>query len=242
MHMPKTGGSFVTQILRLVYGEEGVATINHKHATCNEIPAEHRHKPILSVFRSPFERYISQYHYAWWKTHPEQYCDLAAVQKEYPHYPDVSFAEFVHIANRYFVNCFRGQPSGFVNQRLSADEAMGWHSEQFIRFFCHQPQAAFAAVNSAQRQRGELADAHPVHFLRTEKLNADLADYLAQFGHCASVLQQVRDHQRVLPEEAFEQRPQRDSQGYYDDALRAFVLQREALLFNRFPEYRREAA
>lgn len=60
VHMPKTGGTFVTHALSQVhklhprkYG--GLTALQPKHGTCHDIPADHRHKTILSTIRNPFD-------------------------------------------------------------------------------------------------------------------------------------------------------------------------------------------
>jgi hypothetical protein len=237
VHMPKTGGTFVSQLLKQIYGEEAQEAA-HKHATCDEIPAHVRNLPIVSVMRSPWQRYVSQYHYAWWKTHPEAYCDPQHLTDAYKHYPNLSFAEFVDAANRFFINAHRQSESGFVNHKLSPEQQMGWHTEQFIRFFCRNPQQTFASVDAEQLAQGHLNEhEYAVHFLFTETLNRDLSQLLDACGHGTQVLAQVQEHAAVLPDDAFEQRPERSMNEYYDDALCAFLLRREQLLFKRFPRY-----
>lgn len=240
IHMPKTGGTFITEMLRLVYGAHAVET-GRKHATCDEIPAADREKPILSVIRSPFDRYVSQYHYGWWKTHPQEYCDPALVRQHYPAYPQVGFDDFVKVANRFFVNVHRGVANGYESPHLPPDLALGWHSEQFIRFFCRDLHRAFASITERDLQRGSLdAFGYPVEFLRTETLNADLADYLQRYDVDTELLDKVRGHRRVMPDQAHETRARPHARDYYDRALRDFVMRKEAFLFNRFPEYRME--
>lgn len=238
IHMPKTGGTFITQMLRKVYGEAAVET-GRKHATCDEIPVAERGKPIVSVMRSPFDRYVSQYHYGWWRTQPQEYCDPALIREAFPLYPEVGFADFVKIANRFFVNVHRGVATGFQTPHLPPALAPGWHTEQFIRFFCRDAQQAFAGLAEPALQRGR-ADPYeyPVEFLKTETLNDDLADVLGRCGVDAARVDAVRMHARVLPEQAHETREGADADDYFDEALRDFVLRKETFLFNRFPEYR----
>lgn len=240
IHMPKTGGTFIAEMLRLVYGPRAVES-GRKHATCDEIPAADRGKPILSVIRSPFERYVSQYHYGWWKTNPQEYCDPALVRERYPEYPQVEFEDFVVLANRYFVNVHRGVANGYESPELPPDLAPGWHSEQFIRFFCRDPHRAFASITERDLQRGHLeAYEYPVHFLRTETLNQDIADYLQGCGVDAEFLWVIREHERVMPEQAHEARARPHARDYFDRRLRDFVQHKEMFLFNRFPQYRME--
>jgi hypothetical protein len=246
VHMPKTGGSFVVRMLQMVYGDRA-SEYGHKHATCEEIPSSEHGKPILSVVRSPWDRYVSQYHYGWWKTHPEAYCDTTPILREHPTYPQVGFDAFVRIANAHFVNAHRGVATGFVNTRLPAEHAPGWHTEQFIRFFCRSPREAFAAIGAAERETGRLPDhEYPVRFLQTERLNRDLSlalrDCLGDAPQALALRARIEEHAPVLPDQAYEQRHDRATSHYYDPALIDFVRQREAFLFGRFPHYQEVAA
>jgi hypothetical protein len=242
VHMPKTGGSFVVRMLRSIYGAAAVET-GRKHATCEEIPVSERGKPIVSVARSPWDRYISQYHYGWWKTHPQEYCDPAPILAAHPSYPDVDFRSFVSIANRYFVNAHRGTSSGFDNARYAGEDALGWHTEQFVRFYCNNPREAFASIGPETLATGHIPDFEfPVRFLRTESLNRDLDALLGEYGMGDEARAQVRVHAPVLPDDAFEPREIRPTEDYYDLDLRTWLLRREAFLFARFPDYRETLA
>src|SRR5262245_1870540 len=121
VHMPKTGGTFVTTVLLRVHGirwtwlthlassvkrdltyrgEYGTFIYNNKkHGTCSDIPAAHRHKQVLATVRSPYDLYVSQYEFGWWKRR-EMLPYLRAVPgfaRDYAHFPDLSFAEFVRL-------------------------------------------------------------------------------------------------------------------------------------------------
>ena len=68
-------------------------------------PQAHAHKPILSCDRGPYEWYVSQYEFGWWKRtfdyHPDEPLPPAgwAIERvlpsfisAHPHLPKVSFA------------------------------------------------------------------------------------------------------------------------------------------------------
>ncbi len=246
IHMPKTGGTFVARMLQLAYGTRAVE-YGRKHATCEEIPASEHGKPVLSVIRSPWDRYVSQYHYGWWKSHPEAYCDPAPILRDHPDYPQIGFDAFVRIANTHFVNVHRGEATGFANVRLPPEHTPGWHTEQFVRFFCRSPREAFAAIGPAECMTGRLPDYDaPVRFLHTERLNDELATFLADClgddPQSHDLRARIRTHAPVLPDEAQERRETRDTGAYFDAGLADFVRRREAFLFGRFPEYREIAA
>jgi hypothetical protein len=124
VHMPKTGGTFVTNTLfRLYRGTwEGVELLDQedwlsydhprygnitfwmsgkKHAPCRGIPEAHRSKPVLSTVRNPYDWFVSKYEFGWWKK--EEYLSLfqsvPGFAEKYPHFPEISFGEFMRLIN-----------------------------------------------------------------------------------------------------------------------------------------------
>ena len=234
LHFPKSGGTFVTSVLSRLYGER-MADV-HKHGTGSDIPAEHADKPLVSTVRSPYDRYVSQYRFGYWKLYPEDYCGRAAMCEAYPHFPDLSFAEFLELANTRFVNCHRGAPTGFVNDNFPPERRLGWHTENFVRFFFRNPRQAYAGLGPGSIESGDFqGDMFPVHFLRTARLRQGLHDFLLSW-HRPEDVDFILSAERVLPEEGG-RRPAGDRwESYYTPALKDFVRTRERLIFRLFPE------
>lgn len=239
VHFTKTGGTFVTKMLARLYGDrcEDVRSPD-EHATCSEVPAEHRGKPLLSTARNPYDRYVSQYRYGWWKVVPEDYCGADAMREMFPHWPDISFEEFLELANARFVSCHRRAPNGYVNDRFPPERRLGWHTESFVRFYFRDPRQVFARLDEDAIESGSyLHDMYDVHFLRTDHLRQGLHDYLLGLGHRPEDLAFILSSQKVVPQDAYK-RPDNDPwQSYYTPALRDFVRTRERLIFRLFPEF-----
>jgi hypothetical protein len=238
VHEPKTGGTFVTAMLARVYGgREGAFVDADKHATCSEIPAEHRGKPIVSTRRNPYDRYVSQYRFGWWRLHPDLYCGEDEMRALYPHFPDLSFGEFLHLANTRFVNCYEGRPTGFVNRNFPPGREPGWHTEQFVRFYFRDPRQAYARLDEAALGSGSFRrDMYDVTFLPVERLNEALYELLLGFGHPPGEIDFVRSAEKVFPVEGG--RVSQDRwQSYYTPEIRDFVRTHERLLFELFPQY-----
>lgn len=114
VHQPKTGGTFVTAVLfrlhefrwtrwthlrsafrvNLVHRNRYGTLVynNHKHGGRAAIPPEQRHKPVLATVRNPYDLYVSQYEFGWWR------------RREYRRFfsPETSFADYVRIAGDAF--------------------------------------------------------------------------------------------------------------------------------------------
>jgi hypothetical protein len=242
IHQPKTGGTFVTHVLSRLYGTEhqgnsrGFKNVN-LHGTCSDIPDEYRRKPIVATVRNPYDRYVSQYRFGWWKRYPDAYCGADEMRALYPHYPDISFEQFVYLANTRFLNCHQGQATGYVNRNFAYGQELGWHTEQFVRFFFRDPQAAYARIDEDTLNRESFReDMFDVHFIATENLNYGLHSFLLQHGHHPGQLKFVLTARKVFPQEGGRE-PGDCWKDYYTPELKAFVRQRERLIFTLFPGY-----
>ena len=162
VHEPKTGGTFVTSVLFRLYEfkwtyltrvastlrtelvhQNRYGTLiyhNNKHGGCSDIPAAQRHKPVLATVRNPYDMYVSQYEFGWWKRKEwlPYFQAIPGFQQRYPHFPQISFAEYVTLSNL-----------AFSDQPGAADDpgSIGLLSEMFIKFYCQQPRAVLAALD-----------------------------------------------------------------------------------------------
>lgn len=149
IHQPKTGGTFVTESLSRLYepvtkrgmvkhwlgrgrrvGKKQMRIIL-KHGTCREIPVGYRRKPILATIRNPYDRFVSQYEFAWWRTHPEELGDVKILRQRYPHYPGLTFEDFIDLHNSLLMQ--------LKNNRFSPEESLGRQTEQFVDYFSRIP-------------------------------------------------------------------------------------------------------
>ncbi|MCP4657836.1 MAG: sulfotransferase family protein [bacterium] len=238
IHMPKTAGTFVTHILARVFGEDRLRS-HHLHGTCSDIPPEYAGLPIISTLRNPYERYVSQYRFGWWQMHPQMFCGEAEMRRMFPHYPELSFAEYLELANAGFVGWHHGQPNGLENHRFPPERRLGWHTEQFVRFYFRNPREVFARIDEDyiddERFRHDL---FAVRFLRLGRVNRELYEFLAETGHPGRDLEFILSAAKVFPAEGG--RPPEDRwQAYYTPQLMDFVRTRERLLFKIFPEFDR---
>lgn len=238
VHFTKTGGTYVEKMLPRLYGDRCIDI--DQHGTCNDVPEEYRDKPLLSTIRNPYDRYVSQYRYGWWHISPQEYCGEAVMREMYPHHPDITFAEFLELANTKFVGCHRSAPNGYVNNNFPPERRLGWHTESFVRFYFHNPLEVFARLDDAAIESGSyLRDMYDVHFLRTENLTQELYDYLLALGHSRKDLAFLPTSGKVLPEDGL-RRPENDPwQSHYTPALQELVRTRERLIFRHFPDYDR---
>lgn len=252
IHEPKTGGTFVTsallrlhevrwtrwtQVLTMVRRDVSWRTRfgpfiyhNNKHGTCNDAPARYRDRPFLSTIRHPLDLYVSEYEFGWWKRKDmtslyQRVPDFAAL---FPAFPDLSFAEYVELANL----AFRARPD--LDWR---GQGPGPMTERFVRYYCKDPGAVMDRLRDAPDDADVVRrDMHPVTFLRTKGVNAQLHDYLASVGYPADALAFILSMGRVLPHGKGRSAAQA-WEGYYTPALLDVVRRRESLLFALVPAF-----
>ncbi len=250
IHMPKTGGTFVTEMLRKVYlgyrwrSDESITlkvkcrhlrdrflrrlslspwVDRNKHGSCNDIPRKYKSLPILGCVRNPFEWYVSSYEYQWWKRHPEEYPGLA----DNPDFPNLSFGQFLQLQNKDWLTLF--------NPGVAVDPTIGRFTTLFINFYFRRPNEVLQSVANLESKERIAREMYPVTFLHTETLNPDLSKYLSQFVSNRRRRGLVESERPILP--AGTNRRKGHWRDYYDPDLIAEIRERDRLIFSLFPTY-----
>jgi hypothetical protein len=239
IHLPKTGGTFVTQVLKKIVLKTFIQKLENKifnntylninkHGTCSRIPPDYSHLPIFSTIRNPYDRYVSQYEFRWWEKYPEQFSNIDDILKNCPNFPNISFSEFVHLANKLF---FRLEPAICRNKNI------GWQTEQFIQYFFKRPQSIVLKIDGQYFLNGEYRkDMYDVKFIHAENLNRELHDLLNAMGHKKADMAFILSMNKINPFEGGRS-PEQEWFKYYDDNLKNYVREKERYLFQLFPEY-----
>jgi hypothetical protein len=248
VHEPKTGGSFVTEALLRLYGMRwsrrfrleamlrgqvtrsggpygGLTYHNLKHGTYSQVPPPHREKTVLATVRGPYEMYVSQYEFGWWRRR-EMRRYFAAVPefgRRFPRFPDLSFPEFVELWDAAM-----GDPDEDGGGR-------GAWTRQFIRFYFREPEQALSWPDDVLRDPDARRAAMPrIHFVRTDGVREGLHGFLLEQGYRADDVRFVREMGKVLPGKGRGdgQRWER----YYTPELKERVRRRERMLLEMLPE------
>lgn len=255
VHEPKTGGTFVTSMLFRLYGLRwtrwthvrnavlGEVRRSHlrygslihnsnKHGGCNEIPRQQREKKILATVRNPFDLYVSQFEFGWWKRKEffKYYEAVPNFSHDYPNFPDLDFAGYVRLSNATF--------RGFANGDVHDDSEPGLITEQFLKFYFRDPRAAYAKLRSgAYAASGtHVTDMHDLHFIRTDDLNRGLFDFLARNDYAQADISFILGEEKILPRGKGRKLDQKWER-YYTPELKMTVRRKEEFLFKLFPEF-----
>jgi hypothetical protein len=253
VHEPKTGGTFVTTMLFTLYNLKWTRLTHlrnilfkevraknkygylihsdNKHGGCQEIPLLQQGKKILATIRNPYDMYVSQYEFGWWKRKEfmKYYQAVPEFKKNHPHFPDITFAEYVYLSNAAFGKYFNNQPT-------TAD--IGLRTREFVNFYCKNPSGVFARItndHSCTLQK-YASDLHDIYFIRTDQLNQGLYHFLLQMGYAHEDISFILNHGKVLPQGKGRSAEQKWEK-YYTPELKAFVREKERVLFTLFPEF-----
>lgn len=241
--LPKTGTTFVREILGNIYEGKNSKyevlqsfdldqkysfnSVKKKsfHSRCDQIPIEHKDKQIVSIIRNPFDLYISHYEFGAWKRQPPQ--PLKLLNQMYGNYFEMSFKNYVYMLNdRKILNSVY-PPFNFLSE-------VGNLSHQLIQFYFTNPDSTLMLMDDKyfvkELYRNEMCS---VHFLKTEHLNNDLFHFLEKYDYEPAELSNIKSHYKVnTSDKRFSKLHQ-----YFDDELINYVMNKEKLFFQLFPEY-----
>jgi hypothetical protein len=279
VHQPKTGGTFVTAVVAALHklrsdrvetfhidGEAGwselpptgsgtvvrvLLSTRNQHGTRRDVPLQYRDRPILGTIRNPYDRYVSQFEFSWWRVYPEMFGPVENVRQQYPRYPELTFPEFVELTNTVSIP-YKAVNSGFTS---------GFHTQQFVEYFFSDPATAYPQLHDEVAvDRIWKTERTGLYLLNQEHLGEQLYAFLLQIGYAPEEVEFVRDakwirplvgaspdprwtKQYLPPLGALVERmdgagsPARNWARYYTPELKASVRYRERVLFRLFPEF-----
>ena len=246
LHLGKTGGTFVETVLDRLLADGDAPHFNtlrpedrarfgseDQHEVFNELPVAYRDRPILFTIRNPFDWYVSLFEFPWWKDHPESLFRPDRVVERFPDFPNLAFGEFLHALNDW--------PAGLACRRrdLPWDPALcdaagiGFYTYYFATTIYPDALAMFRALPDpgADRWRAALPD---VRFVRTDDLNRGLHAFLRAMGYPAGSIDFILGLEKILPPSSSGRDPGRSWESYYSPDLRAFVRDRDRVIFEMF--------
>ncbi len=253
IHKPKTGGSFVTDallrlykgkwnlfihaklaFLKVVHYKHSLGTLTFtadKHGGCRNIPKSHLHKTIVTTIRNPYDYYVSQYEFGWWKRREWQryYQKFESFEKYKADFPNLSFQQFMELMPMVF------NPA--PHQDFYNPNAFGRTTVEFINDCFYQPEKIIEKMDEHYIASGTYKeDMFPVQFIFTHKLNQHLYEFLIEQGYPESSIQFILKKEKVLPQGKGRTKEQKWEK-YYTPELKELVRQKDWFLFELFPEF-----
>lgn len=159
---------------RQTYGQHG--------AFC-QVPPKYLNREIISITRNPYDLYLSNFRYRWWRGHfpiPEQ-----ELMDSFPNFPVLSMDEYVDLCKR--------------SVREHNPQQLGLLTIQFIRMYFYEPDKVLEHMTSEYllSETMFLKDMPAITFLRNDHLNNDLADFFISKGFDEEAVRFIRSHQRI---------------------------------------------
>lgn len=253
LNFPKTGSSFTRQVVKTVYGgspggrlKRGLAKAGlceppfrelffpnirlrvdglqeDQHGTYRQIPGVFRRLPVVAVARNPFDRYVSKYKFRYWQSRPIP--SLEEVRRVFPGFPDLSFEQFLDyedfLSSRYRI------------PGLALNPTPGGQTVEFAMMFFTDPSGFLkAACGTGLDQDGLIKALPPIRFLRMERLNRDLYNFLEDAGVSRRRIRFILQTDRIQPPEGTSRKPGDRWQDYYSPALLEKVYRKDRILFD----------
>ena len=161
-----------------------------QHGGCNEIPSGLVNgRIVFSTIRNPYELDVSQYEFEWWQRFPVVNGDI--IKDVFPNYPDLSFPEYIKLRNTLFMNK--------IIYELPLKTDIGANTFQFTRFFLKSPYSFLSEISEETlMSKNYLKHMHKVKFLRTEKLNADLFQFLTEPGEPENKIEFIKNMKNCI--------------------------------------------
>lgn len=238
IHYPKTGGTFVRKVVESISREVAKPILHHeRHGICADIPKEFLDRPIVSCIRNPYDFKVSEYEFGWWrKLAPDSM--VATMKAQYPHFPRLSFEEFVECWDNL-------TPIVKRNAEINSfTTTMGQYSQRFLKFFTHDYNELISRMDEEFMTNQLYTDyLYSIHFLRTNVLNQDLYVFFRNLGYPSECIDGVLQQRRIYPGRwrhllAGRRRKQGERwESYYSPELKKKVRKRERMLFQMFPEF-----
>lgn len=197
-----------------------------QHGHVSQIPEKYRDRPVVSIVRNPFSRYISGYQFKWWEKYPPQSDDV--IFDKYPHFPNLSFEEFYNMKHEFGrENRLRG-----IEPKIE----LGIYSIQFIQFYCRHPAEVLNKIDDNYIEK-ELfrEDMGNIKFLRQENLREDLKAFLLDMGVSSEEITFLDFMEKMNVTEKIQ--PGSSDDTHIDPEIKNKVLARDRLIFKIFPEY-----
>ncbi len=253
MHVPKTGGTFVTRVLRelltpnqwdwrmhAVGRRYGVYVPGYpykyqeitQHAMRKHIPQRYAELPLASCVRNPYDIYVSEYTFNWWRENPSRwFADPTAVVDEFGPIEEMDFRAFVRATISH------GHWSAICRENYPNLPPMSYCSTEWLHYHVHQPKEVVADATSAEEIIPWAHQAtRDVDFLLTHRLNQDLHAFLDRMGFPHEKIDPILTRGKIHPG-----KPRRKADdhwsNHYDDELRTLLREHEPLLFAMFPEF-----
>lgn len=197
-----------------------------QHGVLSQVAEKYSDKPVVSIIRNPFTRYISNYQFKWWEKYPPQ--NEQVILAKYPHFPELSFQEHYDMMHEL------GRDNRLAGIKPKIE--LGIYSIQFIQFFFKNSDEVLSKIDDDYIEQ-ELfrEDMGDITFIKQENLNEDLKAFLLSMDISRRELEFIDSMEKVNVTEKTQRGSGDDT--HIDPEIKKKILARDRLIFKIFPEY-----
>lgn len=142
----------------------------HQHGVYSQIPNQYLDRPIYSVMRNPYEKFLSGYEYKFYAKKPR--LPIAILKDQFPKFPELSLDEYVVMMK--MIN---------ENDRRSESFSVGVYTQQFIKMFFKHPEQTLNTMTPSYFESGEYKkDLPELNWLQQENLTNEIFSLLENSG------------------------------------------------------------
>lgn len=206
IHLVKTGGTFVREVLVKNAPEDWGVQVNPGHSSVNAIPVEYADLPIIGFVRNPWDHYVSWY----------EYCTRAARAAKSPEQLPRNHP-FAEVSN-FGKNDFRTTLLNIMELPNNSLGGVGGVTSHYADMFGFSLDR-LCFVDGAERKIGKF-----------ENLREELVTILREIG----VPKVPALEQSILNEPPINTMNRPSYQEYYDYELRELVARKDKFIIDRY--------
>ncbi|RFN60047.1 sulfotransferase family 2 domain-containing protein [Marixanthomonas ophiurae] len=221
LNVPKTGTTFSRTVIKKVYNNKYGAILNKigyklkilkreiielklpnikmptksldQHGVYSQIPTKYRNRPIVSVVRNPYSRFLSSYKFRSWANPTQLTVSKEIIKNKFPSFPNLNLDTYVDLSLEAEKTRLE-----WIKEGVENIHDLGPQTIQFVQFFFKNPEEAILKINeeyiTSGAYRKDMAD---IRFLQVENLKDDLYNLLSECGFTKKELAFVKEHKKM---------------------------------------------
>jgi len=242
LHLPKTGGTFITEILKKVnelFPQLKVKELKKlKHKGIKSIPEFAKGLPIVTSIRPPHDHYISRYEFKWWRRADKKEYRPDLVRMRFPSFPNLCFSDFIRYRSDWdviplsrFKNKIRREQFRTVLKRNN----IGFNSFELIDLICKDSYNIFCKINELTEKQIEEIKKN-ISFLFQPTLSEDLYNFLLKSGIPDDIALISLSSGKILPK--FQgANLKKNNCSYYSKNDISYVFHIDRIIFRMFKKF-----
>lgn len=200
-----------------------------QHGTISQVPSGFDSLPKGVIARNPFDLYVSQFEFEWWKNN--NFGNLKKVKERFPSYPDLSFQDFLYYKNEFGVKSLvKG-----TNVKKSTVCGIGYQTVNYVFTLFENANEVLTSMSKGEFEYKKSNELIPrgMQVLRNESLNKDLYKFLTDHKYSEAECKFIINKPKVRPSGG-KKRDDDNWKNYYDSSAINYVSEKENNILKLF--------